>query len=56
MLKHSGLSLSFELGGDIQTIARDGSSGRNEVNMLVLYQNIVENPWPLSLSDSPNSF
>ena len=54
------MSLIFEVGGDIQKIARD-SSCCCEVNMLVLYQSNQgyaskyeeENPRSLALTDSP---
>ena len=57
-----GLSLIFEVGGDVQKIAGN-SSCCSEVNMLVLYQSSWgylkirgENPRPLELNDSPVSF
>ena len=53
---HAELSLIFEVGGDIQKVARD-SSCCGEINMLVLdqssqgytskYKGEIPSPWPL---------
>ena len=61
----TGLSLIFEVGGDIQKIARDLSSC-SEVNMLVLYQSSqgytskyegkIPGPWSLMAALKNTSF